>query len=77
MDRNYVTLMKALIDHGADPAIAEQRAQATLFGIVQRHAAMLSFVQVFRFMGVLFIIMIPLIFLFTRPKMGRPSMGAH
>jgi hypothetical protein len=46
-----------------------------LFGIVQRQASMLSFVEVFRFMGGLFILMLPLIFLFKRPKMGRAPMG--
>jgi DHA2 family multidrug resistance protein len=60
---------------GADPVTAEQRAQTALFGLVQRQAAMLSFVQVFRFMGTLFIVMLPLIFLFKRPKMGRSPMG--
>jgi DHA2 family multidrug resistance protein len=60
---------------GADAVVADQRAHAALFGMVQRQAAMLSFVDVFRFMGGLFILMIPLIFLFRRPKHQRPPMG--
>src|SRR5689334_13827422 len=64
-------LTRMYVSAGADPVTAQQRAQAALFGLVQRQAAMVSFVQVFRFMGVLFIAMMPLIFLFRRPKMGR------
>ncbi len=62
---------------GADVATATQRAEAAVFGLVQRHAAMLSFIDVFRFMGVLFLLMMPLIFLFRRPKPGGGPVAAH
>jgi DHA2 family multidrug resistance protein len=73
----FQNLRAMFIAAGSDVVTAQERAQAALFGMVQRHAAMLSFVDVFRFMGGLFILMIPLIFLFRRPKQGRAPMGAH
>ena len=78
-DQNAMTMLHNLqqmyIASGSDPVTAQRRAAAALFGMVQRQAAMLSFVEVFRFMGGLFILMLPLIFLFKRPKMGRSPMG--
>ena len=78
-DQNAMAMLRNLqqmfIASGTDPVTAQQRAAAALFGIVQRQASMLSFVEVFRFMGGLFILMLPLIFLFKRPKMGRAPMG--
>jgi MFS transporter, DHA2 family, multidrug resistance protein len=73
----FQNLRNMFLGAGSDMVTAEQRAQAALFGMVQRQAAMLSFVDVFRFMGGLFILMLPLIFLFRRPKHGRSPMGAH
>jgi MFS transporter, DHA2 family, multidrug resistance protein len=65
------TLVQALrswfIYRGADAATATRRAYAGLSGMVQRQAAMLSFNQVFWLMGMLFLLMLPLVFLMRRP----------
>jgi DHA2 family multidrug resistance protein len=69
------TLMAA----GADAVTATQRAQAMLFGLVQRHASMVAFVSIFQLLGFAFLVLVPLVFLMRRPG-GAPSRdtaGAH
>jgi DHA2 family multidrug resistance protein len=53
---------------GADPVTAGQRAQAMLYGAVQQQATLLSFLSVFRLMGFLFLLIIPLVFFFQRQR---------
>jgi DHA2 family multidrug resistance protein len=55
------------IFRGADAATATRRAYDALFGMVRQQAAMLSFNQVFWLMGMLFLLMMPLVFLMRRP----------
>jgi DHA2 family multidrug resistance protein len=53
---------------GADPVTASHRAQAMLYGAVQQQATLLSFLSVFRLMGFLFLLIIPLVLLFQRQR---------
>ncbi|MBP7778907.1 MAG: DHA2 family efflux MFS transporter permease subunit [Acidobacteria bacterium] len=53
---------------GSDPVTALQRAYAATAGIVQRQAAMISFVEVFRLLGIIFLVLLPLVMLMKRPK---------
>ena len=48
-----------------------------LVGMVQQQASMASFVQVFRLLGVIFLLLLPLILLMKRPRSGGGAMGAH
>jgi DHA2 family multidrug resistance protein len=61
---------------GADAATATRRAYDALSGMVQRQAAMLSFNQVFWLMGMLFLLMLPLVFLMRRPA-RRGQIATH
>ena len=61
---------------GADAATATQRAYAAVFGTVQRHATMVAFVDVFRLLGMIFLLLLPLVMLMRRPS-GRAAAGAH
>jgi DHA2 family multidrug resistance protein len=56
-------LKASLITRGIDPVSAGERANALLFGTVQRHATMLSFIELMRLFGMLFILLLPLIWL--------------
>ena len=60
---------------GSDPVTASRRAQAMLYGAVQQQAALLSFLSVFRLMGILFLLLIPLVFMVRKPK-GKGAAGA-
>ena len=69
-------LQQFFISKGTDPTTALKRAQAAAFGLVQRQAAMLSYADAFRFLGILFVVMFPLIFLMKKPhKRGGPPMA--
>jgi DHA2 family multidrug resistance protein len=72
---NQIT--QGLIAGGADVATATQRAYMILHGMVMRQAAMVSFVTVFRLLGVLFLIMLPLVLLMRRPAKGSAPAAAH
>jgi MFS transporter, DHA2 family, multidrug resistance protein len=66
----------AFLASGADAATATQRAYAAVFGTVQRHATMVAFVDLFRFLGMIFLLLLPLVMLMRRPR-GRAAAAAH
>jgi len=70
-------LRQSFMAAGADVATATDRANAALFGMVQRQATMVSFVGIFQLLGILFIVLIPLVLLMKRPKRGGPAPAAH
>ena len=61
---------------GADAYTATQRAYAAVFGAVQRQAAMVAFVDLFRLLGIIFVLLLPLVLLMRRPR-GREAAAAH
>jgi MFS transporter, DHA2 family, multidrug resistance protein len=67
----------AFIAAGNDPVTATARAQASLFGLVQRQASMVSFVGLFQLLGVLFIALVPLVLLMKRPARRGAPVAAH
>jgi MFS transporter, DHA2 family, multidrug resistance protein len=64
---------------GPDPYTATQRAYAAAFGVVQRQASMLSFVDLFRGLGIIFVCLVPLVLLMKRPRAqaGGAAAAAH
>jgi MFS transporter, DHA2 family, multidrug resistance protein len=62
---------------GADVTTATNRAYAALFGMVQRQAAMVSFVSIFQLLGLLFLGLIPLILIMRRPRYQRAPAAGH
>ena len=66
----------AFMAAGADATTASNRAYAALFGMVQRQAAIVSFVGLFQLLGVMFLALIPLVLLMKRPR-GREAVAAH
>ena len=65
------------VARGADITTATQRAYASLFGSVQQQASMVSFVLVFRLLGVIFLLLLPLILLMRRPRSAASASAAH
>ncbi|MGA2989189.1 MAG: DHA2 family efflux MFS transporter permease subunit [Candidatus Korobacteraceae bacterium] len=66
------------MSHGADYATATRQAYGMVYGMVQQHAAMLAFVKAFRFLGILFFIITPLILLMRKPRHAkREDVGGH
>jgi DHA2 family multidrug resistance protein len=62
---------------GADSVTATQRAYVILHGMVVRQASMVSFVMLFRLLGIIFLVMIPLVLIMKRPKGRTSPVGAH
>jgi len=59
---------------GSDPVTASHQAYGAMFMQLQQHAAMLSFVEAFKIMGLVFLAMIPLVTLLKDPKKhGAPK----
>ena len=70
-------LTAVFISKGSDPPSAAHRAYAALFGMVQRQAAMQSFVEAFWLLGIIFLAITPLIFVMRRPKAHGSEFAAH
>lgn len=61
-------LRGALIAKGEDTITALHQAYRAMFGMVQQQAAMLAFVDTFRLMGLIFLLLLPLLLLMKRPS---------
>jgi len=57
-----------LVRNGADPVTADRQAMAMLYGVVRQQASVLSFLTVFRIIGVVFLVIIPLVLIIRKPK---------
>jgi DHA2 family multidrug resistance protein len=64
----------AFVAAGSDVVTAAHRAQAAMFGMVQRQATMVAFVSIFQLLAIVFLGMVPLVLLMKRPK-GRGGRG--
>ncbi len=73
--RNYLSGMQnAMVAHGVDPATAVGRSYGGIWGMVQQQAAMISFVDTFRAMAVVFLLVLPLLLVMRKPKhQGGPT----
>lgn len=58
---------------GADAATAMSQAYATMSGMVFQQASTIAFVTLFRFAGILFLAMLPLVLIMRRPNMKAPG----
>ena len=73
----FLQMRAAFMAAGSDAVTATDRAYAALFGMLQRQAAMVSFVGLFQLLGVVFLLLIPLVLLMKRPGSKAPPVGAH
>ncbi|HWR53850.1 MAG TPA: DHA2 family efflux MFS transporter permease subunit [Bryobacteraceae bacterium] len=62
---------------GSGPGLADRQAIAGIYGLVQRQASMLAFVQAFLLLAVVFLLMIPLILIMKRPPRGARAQMGH
>ena len=62
--------------HGADSYTAGRKGLAAVYGMVQRQAAMLSFVEAFWVMGVIFLLMLPFIVLLRNAQENPPTQAS-
>jgi DHA2 family multidrug resistance protein len=75
MNSGLTALFRA---QGSDAASASHKAYAGIYGMVARQAVMLSFIDVFQILAVLFLAIIPLVLLMKRPgKVNASEVHAH
>lgn len=76
----FEAMKNGFIAQGVDPSTASRQAYAGLFGMVQRHAAMLSYLDTFFLLSVMFISVLPLVLMMKRPALaagGAADAMAH
>jgi DHA2 family multidrug resistance protein len=77
-EQMFSALRGMFLSSGSGAGLADQRAYASMFGLVERQAAMRAFVDVFYLLTLAFLAMIPLILIMRKPKTGaNPGAGAH
>jgi DHA2 family multidrug resistance protein len=80
LDSAYRSALEAakqmFLSKGADAAQAAQQAQQMLYGMVQRQASMLAFLEVFRLLAYAFLAVIPLMFLMKKIRGGTSPGGS-
>lgn len=75
--RQFLELAKGLFFHqGFDWSTAGHRGLGVLYGMLQQQAALLSFIEVFRIMGFLFLATVPLVLLMRRATHRGPAPAA-
>jgi DHA2 family multidrug resistance protein len=70
-------LRSAMEARGADPVTAARQGVAALFGLVERQAAILAFIDVFQVLTLMFLLAVPLVLLMKKPPKGAGGMPAH
>jgi DHA2 family multidrug resistance protein len=66
-----------LMAHGANATHATAQAHSMIYGVLERQAVMLAFLDNFKMLGVVFFAIIPIFFLMKRPKMSGGNVPVH
>jgi DHA2 family multidrug resistance protein len=66
-----------LVAAGSTIAHANVQAQATIYGTIQRQAAMLAFLDNFKMLGLVFFAIIPILLLMKKPRVRGGSAPVH
>ncbi len=64
-------MQSTLFAAGSDPSTARLQSYVQLYGAIERQASILSFLDTFRILTVLFLVVAPLVLLMKRPPPGR------
>jgi DHA2 family multidrug resistance protein len=70
-------LQSAMTAQGSDPVTASREGLSTLFGMVERQAAILSFLDVFQLLTIMFLVAAPLVLLMKKPPKSAGGMPLH
>jgi hypothetical protein len=60
-----------------DITTASRQSYAAMFGMVERQAQILSYVTVFRILGVMFLLMAPLVLIMRKPSGSGGAAPMH
>jgi DHA2 family multidrug resistance protein len=70
-------LRQYFISRGSDAATATREAYAALNAMLQQQAALLSYLNVFKFFGFVFLVMLPFILIMKRPARASGPVAMH
>jgi DHA2 family multidrug resistance protein len=73
----FEQIRNGLIAAGSDAVTATQRTYVVLHGMLLQQASIVSFVMLFRLLGVIFLVMLPLVLLMRRPRGSTEGVAAH
>jgi DHA2 family multidrug resistance protein len=75
--QQFLGLARGLFFHqGFDWSTAGRRGLGVLYGMLRQQAALISFIEVFRIMGFLFLATVPLVLIMRRARHRRPAATA-
>lgn len=78
ISRNMLNLLHGgYFSHGSNVFEATRQATAALYGMIQQQSALLSFVESFFLMGVIFVCMAPVVFIMRKPRHTAGPISAH
>ena len=63
--------------HGANGAVATRQTYAVMFGMIERQATILSYIDVFQLLALMFLLMTPLVLLMKKPSHGTKPVAGH
>jgi len=76
--QNYLSNIQAmLVQQGVDVSTAAAKAKGLIYGFIQQQAAMLSYLDVFWLLTLVFLLMIPMAFLMKKTQPGKGVPAAH
>jgi DHA2 family multidrug resistance protein len=70
-------LQAGMKSHGPGGAAAARQSYGILFGMIQRQATILSYVDVFQLLALIFLLMTPLVLLMRKPSHAVKNVAAH
>jgi DHA2 family multidrug resistance protein len=70
-------IKSGLMAHGMDATSADTASLAVIYGIVRRQAGMLSYNRIFFIVGLAFLVIIPLLLLLKKQKIGTSAIEVH
>jgi DHA2 family multidrug resistance protein len=71
-------IQNRLIAHGSDPVTAMRQSYGAVWGMVEQQASMQAFVDTFRGLGLVFLLVLPLLLVMKKPKhQGRGGAAMH
>ncbi len=70
-------LQAGLAARGTGGVLAQKRSYGALFGVIERQATLLSYIDLFQLLALIFLAMIPLVMIMKKPSHGTKPVAAH
>jgi DHA2 family multidrug resistance protein len=75
--QQYLGSASKMLNQYSDPATAQRQAYGLLYGTLQQQAALFAYVDTFRWLALLCLFCVPLVFLFRKTKARGGSVAVH